>query len=53
MLPTMGSEAPGMPGAPKEKPQGLFKVMIEAVRGWITVGGKMAGLWRDDRVGGF
>jgi len=53
VLPTMGSEAPGMPGAPKEKPQGLFKVMIEAVRGWITVGGKMAGLWRDDRVGGF
>lgn len=53
MLPTMGSEEPGMPGSGKEKPQGLFKVLVDVVRSWITKGGRMAGLWRDDRVGGF
>lgn len=42
-----------MSGTAKEKPQGLFKVMVDAVRGWITKGGRMAGLWRDDRIGGF
>ena len=54
MLPTMGSEAPGMTGAGgdgKGKRQGMFKVVVDTVREWINQLGQLAGWWRSERAG--
>jgi hypothetical protein len=54
VLPTMGSEEPGMPGASgdgKNRRQGMFKVVVDTIREWITELGKLAGWWRPERAG--
>jgi len=52
VLPTMGSEAPGMPGAAgegKNRRQGMFKVVVDVVRDWMGEVGRMAGWNRPNR----
>lgn len=51
VLPTMGSEVPGMPGASGEKlrRQGLFTVVIDSVRDWMGEVARMAGWNRPNR----
>ncbi|EKD17268.1 transmembrane adaptor Erv26 [Drepanopeziza brunnea f. sp. 'multigermtubi' MB_m1] len=52
VLPTMGSEAPGIPGASrdgKNKRQGMFKVVIDVIRDWMGEVGRLAGYNRPDR----
>jgi hypothetical protein len=49
VLPTMGSEEPGMPGSAgdgKNKRQGMVKVVVDMVRDAIGELGKVAGWWR-------
>jgi hypothetical protein len=44
VLPTMGSEAPGMGGSDgRNKRQGMIKVLVDGVLGWIGEVSKMAG----------
>lgn len=52
VLPTMGSEAPGMPGASgdgKNRRQGMFKVVVDVVRDWLGELGRLAGWNRPER----
>lgn len=53
VLPTIGSEAPtGIPGQGgdgKSKRQGMFKVVVDTIREWITELGQVAGWWRPER----
>ncbi|CAL3961949.1 unnamed protein product [Diplocarpon coronariae] len=52
VLPTMGSEAPGMPAPPgdgKNRRQGMFKVVVDTFRDWIGELGRLAGWNRPDR----
>lgn len=52
VLPTMGSEAPGMPGASgdgKNRRQGMFKVVIDVIRDWMGGIGRLAGYSHPDR----
>ena len=54
VLPTMGSEEPGMPGSSgdgKNKRQGMVKVLVDSVREWINQLGQLAGWWRPERAG--
>ncbi|KAG9238550.1 transmembrane adaptor Erv26 [Amylocarpus encephaloides] len=50
VLPTMGSEAPGMGdgGDGKNKRQGMIKVLVDTILGWIGEVSKMAG-WGGSR----
>lgn len=47
VLPTMGSEEPG--GVDKSRRQGMVKVIVDMVRGWMGELGRMAGWNRPDR----
>jgi len=52
ILPTMGSEQPGMGGGAtgeKGKRQGMVKVLVDSVLDGITKAGQMAGWWRPKR----
>ena len=52
VLPTMGSEDPGMPGSGaqgKSKRQGMVKVVVDTVREWIGELGRLAGWSRPER----
>lgn len=52
VLPTIGSEEPGMPGSAvqgKNKRQGMFKVVVDTIREWIGELGELAGWSRPDR----
>ena len=52
MLPTMGSEEPGMPGSAvqgKNKRQGMVKVLVDNVRDSIGELSRMAGYGRRER----
>jgi hypothetical protein len=52
VLPTMGSEAPGMAGTAEDgkgKRQGMAKVIVDTVRESIGELGKVAGWWRRER----
>ncbi|KAH8760778.1 transmembrane adaptor Erv26 [Hyaloscypha finlandica] len=52
VLPTMGSEEPGMPGSAaqgKNKRQGMVKVLVDTIRDWIGELGKLAGWSRPER----
>ncbi|RFU31364.1 hypothetical protein B7463_g4986, partial [Scytalidium lignicola] len=52
VLPTMGSEEPGMPGVAtdgKNRRQGMVKVIVDTVRDSIAELGKLAGWWRPER----
>ncbi len=54
VLPTMGSEEPGMPGSGgqgKNKRQGMVKVVVDMIREGIGELGRLAGWSRPD--GGF
>lgn len=49
VLPTIGSEEPGMPGSGatgKTKRQGMVKVVVDMVRDAIGELGKVSGWWR-------
>lgn len=52
VLPTMGSEAPGMGGEGKNKRQGMIKVLVDTILGWIGDVGQMAG-WGARKERGF
>lgn len=52
VLPTMGSEAPGMGGEGKNKRQGMIKVLVDTVLGWIGDVSQMAG-WGARKERGF
>jgi len=52
VLPTMGSEEPGMPGvavAGKNKRQGMFKVIVDTIRDWFGEVSKLTGWERPER----
>lgn len=52
VLPTMGSEEPGMPGVAvggKNRRQGMVKVIVDTVRESIGELGKLAGWSRPER----
>ena len=52
VLPTMGSEEPGMPGSAvqgKNKRQGMVKVLVDNVRDSIGELSRMAGYGRRER----
>ncbi|CAG8950393.1 hypothetical protein HYFRA_00006886 [Hymenoscyphus fraxineus] len=53
VLPTMGSEAPGVgAGDGKNKRQGMIKVLVDTILGWIGGVGQMAG-WGARKERGF
>jgi hypothetical protein len=52
ILPTMGSEEPGMPGSAaqgKNKRQGMVKVLVDTIRDGLGELGKLAGWSRPER----
>lgn len=52
ILPTMGSEQPGMAGTSsgeKGKRQGMVIVVVDSIRDGITKAGQLAGWWRPKR----